>query len=73
MPQTNDYALFFNKWMARACLLLGLIVLGYLIRETMVDAIEPMIIAMVGIVAAGLFGVSAACGNAARKISRRNL
>lgn len=41
MPQSNDYALFFNKWMARARLLLGLIVLGYLIRETMVNAIEP--------------------------------
>lgn len=73
MPHTNDYGLFFNKWMARACLLLGLIVLGYLIREIMVNAIEPTIIAMVGIIAAGFFVVSVVCGNAARRIRRNNL
>lgn len=70
MQQTNDYDLFFNKWMARVCLLLGLIVLGYLVREIMVNAIEPAIIAMVGIVVAGLFGVSTVCGSAARKRRR---
>ena len=59
--------------MARACLLLGLVVLGHLIREIMVNAIEPQIIAMIGIIVAGLFGVSTACGSAARKRSRDNL
>ena len=58
--------------MARICLLLGLIVLGYLIREIVVNAIEPLIIAMIGIVAVGFFGVSTACGSAARRIRRTN-
>lgn len=73
MSPTNDYSVFFNKWMARACLLLGLAVLGYLIREIMVNAIEPQIIAMIGIVAVGFFSVSAACGSAVRRIRRTNL
>lgn len=73
MPHTNDYGLFFNKWMARVCLLLGLIVLGYLIREIMVSGIEPLIIAVIGTVAIGFFGVSMACGSAARKLHRDKL
>jgi hypothetical protein len=73
MTLKNDYDLYFTTWMFRACLVLGVIVFGYLIYEILANSIDRVIIGMIGIVVIGFFWVSAACGSAARKIRRNNL